>query len=191
MNVFLETDRLMLRQLTGDDVDNLYALHNDPDVMQFLNGGTPTPRAVIAQEVLPRFLSYYERGNAYGFWAVIEKHTGDFLGWFHFRPPEGHDADDVELGYRLHKAAWGKGYGTEGSRALIRKGFAELGVRRVFAGTMAVNVRSRRVMEKAGLMLVRTYHEEWDDPLPGAEHGEVEYALERAEWERQERDAAH
>lgn len=59
--------------------------------------------------------------------------------------------NEVELGYRLHKAAWGKGYATEGSRALIDKGFAEHGVERVAAFMMVVNVASRRVMEKAGL----------------------------------------
>jgi RimJ/RimL family protein N-acetyltransferase len=54
---------------------------------------------------------------------------------------------------------------------------------------MAVNLASRRVMEKSGVTYVRTFHLEWEDPLPGTEHGEVEYALERADWERQE--AAH
>lgn len=51
---------------------------------------------------------------------MIEKSTGAFLGWFHYRlPPDGH-TDDVELGYRLRRSAWGKGYATEGSRALVR-----------------------------------------------------------------------
>jgi RimJ/RimL family protein N-acetyltransferase len=141
---------------------------------------------VIENETLPRFLQYYEPFTGFGFWAAIEKSTGDFLGWFHFRPPEGSDPDEVELGYRLRKPAWGKGYGTEGSRALIRKGFTELGVRRVIAGTMAVNLASRRVMEKAGLTLERTYHQEWPDPIEGAEQGEVVYALLKADWKQQE-----
>jgi len=68
---------------------------------------------------------------------------------------------------------------------LIRKGFAELGVQRVFAETMAVNAASRRVMEKAGLKLVRSFHQPWPDQIDGAEHGDVEYALGKAEWERQ------
>ena len=185
MHVFLETERLILRRVTEADADDLFALHNDPDVMRFLNGGKPTPRDVIERETLPRWLSYYERYAGFGFWVVIERDTEAFLGWFHFRPPDEREPENVELGYRLHKAAWGKGYASEASRALIRKGFTELGVQRVFAGTMAVNTRSRRVMEKAGLAHVRTYHAEWDDPLPGTEHGEVEYALTRTEWERQ------
>lgn len=64
----------------------------------------------------------------------------------------------------------------------MRKAFTELGVRRVFAETMAVNLASRRVVEKAGLRWVRTLYPQWDQPLPGSEHGEVEYALDRAEW---------
>jgi hypothetical protein len=64
----------------------------------------------------------------------------------------------------------------------VRKAFTELGVQRVFAETMAVNHGSRRVLEKAGLVHVRTFHPDWDEPLDGAEHGEVEYALHRCEW---------
>ena len=122
-------------------------------------------------EILPAFLGYYERYEGYGFWAAIEKLTGQFLGWFHFRPREGASPDEVELGYRLRKSAWGKGYATEGSRALIRKGFTEFGVRRVVAEAMAVNLASRRVMEKAGLTLVRTFHQPWPYPIEGDELG--------------------
>jgi RimJ/RimL family protein N-acetyltransferase len=177
MQVFLETERLILRRFTATDVGHLFTLHNDPDVMRFLTGGTPTPREEIEREYEARFA-----GD--GYWAATEKATGEFLGWFAFHPIEGRDPDECELGYRLRTAAWGKGYATEGSHALIRKGFTERAVRRVWAQTMAVNTRSRRVMETAGLTYVRTFHEEFDDPLPGTEHGEVEYALTRADWER-------
>jgi RimJ/RimL family protein N-acetyltransferase len=195
MQVFLETERLVLRQFTPADVDNLVDLDGDPEVMRFLSGGAPTPRAAIERDILPRWLSHYERSDGYGFWAAIEKASGDFLGWVHFRPPPGAGPDEVELGYRLRKAAWGKGYATEASRALIRKGFTELGVRRVVASTYQDNFGSRRVMEKAGLTLVRTFR---PTPEELAAHGidaasqdlfpadDVEYALTKADWERQE-----
>ena len=186
MQVFLATERLVLRRFTEADVDNLFDLDGDPEVMRFITGGKPTPRDEIRDEFLPRFLHYYERFAGFGFWAAIEKSTGEFLGWFEFRPPEGSGLDEVELGYRLKKSAWGKGYATEGSRALIRKGFTELGVRRVVAQTMVVNIASRRVMEKAGLTLERTFHQSWPDPIEGAEQGEVEYALRKADWEQKE-----
>jgi RimJ/RimL family protein N-acetyltransferase len=186
MQVFLETERLVLRRFTEADVDHLYDLDGDPEVMRFLTGGAPTPRDVIERDVLPRFLRPYALGDRYGYWAAIEKSTGAFLGWFLFRPPEGADPDEAELGYRLRRAAWGLGYGTEASRALIRKGFAELGVRRVFASTAAANLASRRVMEKAGLKLVRTYRIAWPDLFDGVEQEDVEYALSKADWERQQ-----
>jgi RimJ/RimL family protein N-acetyltransferase len=184
MRVFLETDRLLLRRFTEADVDDLVDLDRDPEVMRFLTGGEATRRDVVEREILPGFLDYYERFPGYGFWAAVEKSSGDFLGWFELRPGDDDVPDEVELGYRLCRSAWGKGYATEGSRALIHKAFSELSTRRVYAETMAVNLASRRVMERAGLRLVRIFHLPWSDPLPGAEHGEVEYALDRTDWER-------
>src|ERR1051325_1180088 len=89
MLFFLETDRLWLRQFTEADVDNLFDLDSDPEVMRFVSGGAPTPRAAIEADILPSFLAYYERFAGYGLWAAIEKASGEFLGWFHFRPMEG------------------------------------------------------------------------------------------------------
>lgn len=179
--IFLETERLVLRRFTESDVDKLVELDGDPAVMRFLTGGKATPREVIRDEVLPKFLGYYERHDSLGYWAAEEKSTGDFVGWFALEPTKG--PDDVELGYRLRRAAWGKGYATEGARALIRTAFTELGVSRVYAETMAVNTASRRVMAKAGLRYRRTFHLSWPDPIVGAEQGEVEYALTKAEFD--------
>ena len=198
MDVYLETERLILRRFTEDDVDILVELDSDPDVMRYLSGGPPTPREDIERDILPWWLDYYNRFEGYGFWAVVEKSTGTFLGWFHLRPQQGQPTDEPELGYRLRRSAWGKGYGTEGSRALIAKAFTELGARRVFAGTYQDNLASRRVMEKAGMRLVRTGRptpqqlEEWGvtsperffEIFPG---DEVEYAITEEEWVRQNR----
>src|SRR5688500_4423210 len=151
MQVFLETERWLLRRFTEADGDLLFELDSDPEVMHFVDGGNPAQRDLIQNRILPRFLTYYERFDGYGFWAAIEKSSGDFLGWFHFRPLEGASLDEPELGYRLRKVAWGRGYGTEGSRALIHKGFTELDVQRVVASASADNHASRRVMEKSGL----------------------------------------
>ena len=181
--MYLETERLVLRQFTPDDVAALVALDADPAVMRFITNGVPTPPDEIADERLPAFLAYYQRGDRWGFWAVIEKATGEFLGWFHLRPPKGGPDDEPELGYRFVASAWGKGYATEGSKALVRKAFEELGAKRVFAQTMAVNTASRRVMEKAGLRFVRSFHADWPVRIDGDELGGVEYALTRTEWE--------
>jgi RimJ/RimL family protein N-acetyltransferase len=184
VQIFLETERLVLREFTMADVDNLVSLDSDPEVMRFVTGGVPTSRDEIEQDILPHYLAYYQRLGGYGFWAAIEKPTGTFIGWFHFRPRERADPGEAELGYRLRKSAWGKGYATEGSRALIRKGFTEFDVHRVVAEAMAVNLASRRVMEKAGLTLVRTFHQPWPYRIEGDEHGDVEYALNKSDWEQ-------
>jgi len=189
MHVFCETQRLVLRRFTTADVGNLVGLDADPGVMRFITGGIPTPRDEIENEVLPAFLAYYERFEGYGFWATTEKPAGPFLGWFHLRPREGAGPGEAELGYRLRRSAWGKGYATEGSRALIRKGFTEFGMQRVVAETMAVNLASRRVMEKSGLTLVRSFRQPWPYPIEGDDQGDVEYALNKADWERQDQTA--
>lgn len=196
MDVFLETERLLLRRFAASDLDNVCDLDSDPEVMRYLTGGLPTPREAIENAILPRFLRSYEQSAGYGYWAAVEKATGNFLGWFSLRPREGSNPTEAELGYRLRQAAWGKGYGTEGSRALIRKGFTELGARRVFATTYQDNHASRRVMEKVGLTLVRTYRltpadlatqDTYHAPPQDLWDGDdVEYALTRADWVRQE-----
>jgi RimJ/RimL family protein N-acetyltransferase len=183
MHVFLDTDRLVLRRFTDADVDNLVELDSDSEVMRFLTNGRPTTREAIEHETLPLIIGTYKCLRGLGRMAAIERSTDAFIGWIGFDSPEdGRPRDEIELGYRLCRSAWGKGYATEGSRALIRKAFDEFGVRRIFAQTMAVNLASRRVMEKSGLRFVRTFHRVWDDPIPGTEYGEVEYAVDRADW---------
>jgi RimJ/RimL family protein N-acetyltransferase len=183
VHIILETQRLTLRQFTEGDADNLFELNSDPEVMRYLTGGRPTPREELRTRVIPFHLAVYERLDRLGTWAAEASATGQFLGWFHFRPGPDGDITNIDLGYRLRRAAWNMGYATEGSRALIKMGFTELGVERVFAHTMTVNAASRRVMEKCGLTLVRTTPYEGSDIIEGSEQGEVEYALTKSEWE--------
>ncbi|MFB7135081.1 GNAT family N-acetyltransferase [Streptomyces sp. NPDC056237] len=184
MPIFLETDRLTLREFTAADTDHLVALDNDPEVMRFINGGRPASREAIQERTLPRLLLDHPCWGARGYWAAQDRATGAFLGWFEFRPLRQDSPAVVELGYRLNRTAWGRGCATEGSRALIHKGFTELGVERVTANTMAVNARSRRVMEKSGLSFVRNFTGDWPEAIEGSEHGEVEYELTRTAWEK-------
>ncbi|CAN5601348.1 GNAT family N-acetyltransferase [soil metagenome] len=182
MHLYLETERLILRRFTRDDLDDLVALDADLAVMRYINGGRPTHRDEMRDDYLPHWLRYYERCEAWGFWAAIQREIGTFLGWFHLRPQKEDPPDEPELGYRRIREAWGKNFATEGSRALIRKAFQELGARRVYATTMVVNEASWRVMQKAGLRYVRTFQGDWPDRIEGEEHGDVEYAITRDEW---------
>jgi len=159
----VRTERLVLRRFTPDDADRLVELDSDPEVMRYL--GAPPPRTAYLEDLPGRFVAF-------------EAATGAFVGWFALKPtPRG-----LELGYRLKRAYWGQGYATEGSQALVDRAFTKYDIERVYAETMAVNVRSRRVMEKVGLRFVRGFHLTWDEPLPGTEHGEVEYELLRRDW---------
>jgi RimJ/RimL family protein N-acetyltransferase len=182
--VHLVTERLVLREFTPADVDLVVELDADPEVMHFITGGRGTPRQEVRDDYLPAWMAYYERTPGYGFWAAEVRATGDFVGWFHLRPAPGHPVDEPELGYRLRRSAWGHGYATEGSKALVENAFRELGARRVLAETMTVHAASRAVMQRAGLRLVREFHADWPDRIPGDELGDVEYAITREEWER-------
>ena len=188
MRVYLETERLVLRRFTEGDAGLLVELDGDPEVMRYLSGGSATPREVIEREVLPRFLASYGRAVGFGTWAAVEKGSGEFVGWFGFNLHEEVGPGEVSLGYRLRRAVWGKGYATEGARALLDKGFAVLGARRVYAETYEFNRASRRVMEKLGMRHVRSLRRTDEEVAASGGMGvwegdEVEYAITREEWE--------
>lgn len=192
--IFLQTQRLALRPFEPTDVENLCALDSDPDVMRWLSGGAPTPRAVIEREILPAFLASSARHAGFGVWAANATASGEFIGWFSLRPLDEAQPEAVSLGYRLRRAVWNQGLATEGARALIRQAFAEPGVQRITATTYQDNLASRRVMEKLGMTLTRTYRltlaelhtsETFDGAALALWDGDdVEYTLTRAEWER-------
>jgi RimJ/RimL family protein N-acetyltransferase len=172
----LETAHMTLRPITMDDVDLLVALDSDPEVMKYISGGKPTSPAE-AKRIVKMALGHR--------WLGFDKVTGELIGWFGIRPST---AKSRELGYRLRREAWGKGFATEGSLAVIGVAFTQPGVDRVRAETMTVNTASRAVMERCGLRFVRTFHLEWDDPIDGTEHGEVEYEITKSEWAKRASD---
>jgi RimJ/RimL family protein N-acetyltransferase len=152
--------------------------------------GRPVPRGVVEQQQLPRILrEYVDLPDGQGCFAAEETSSGAFLGWFSLRPATSVGLNGgTGLGYRMLPSFWGLGYATEGARAVVHHAFTELAVDRIVATTMTVNTASRRVMEKAGLSLIRTFFEEWPEPADGAEHGDVEYAVTREAWSRRHGD---
>ena len=187
MSDYLESERLVLRQFTAQDADLLIELDSDPAVMRFLTGGEPSMSDdVVRDEVIPGLLSAYERwAGRFGLFAAYEKETGAFIGWFCLRPERAGPLDVVELGYRLRRDAWGKGYATEVSSALVDKGFSELGVSTVWGETMALNVSSQRVMEKVGMSLVESVPTPDDmQGVEGAERGGYRFEITREQWAR-------
>lgn len=171
------TPRVAFRRLRTDDVDRLDALDRDEGVMQFLDWEPPSraeQQAIVADR-----LHQEERWPGHGCFAA-ESPAGEFLGWFALTVRDRPEVPD--LGYRLHRRYWGQGLATEGGLALINYAFTSLGAQAVEADTMAVNQASRRVMANCGLTYVRTFHGDFDDPLPGTEQGDVLYRITRARW---------
>lgn len=112
-------------------------------------------------------------------WTARRTTDGAFVGWFCLWPE---NETLAELGYRLRRADWGQGLASEGASALIDWGLKSAGYETIVSTTMAVNLGSRRVMEKIGMRHVRTEHVDWADPIPGSEEGEVWYEVLRSEW---------
>ena len=154
-DVVLETGRLRLRRFNSGDAASIFQLHNDPLVMRYINGGIPASREEIDAETLPLFMR--DRADLLpGFWAAEDRESRRFLGWLSLRP-EAANPLYLSLGYRFHQSVWGRGYATEGARALLALGFGDYGVQRVQATTYQDNLASRRVLEKLGMRCVRRF----------------------------------
>jgi RimJ/RimL family protein N-acetyltransferase len=165
-----------------DDVDRLAALDSDPEVMRYISRGIATPRDVILEKVLPGWLKLYSQPRPIGYWAAELGESGEFLGWFHLRA-DRLSAPDLELGYRLLRHAWGKGYASEGASALLALGFQSLPCEVITARALIGNVASRRVMEKCGLQFVAnfTYPSSMLLMWPENERRAVKYSARRRE----------
>ncbi len=148
MATLLTTGRLRLREFRPADVEHLYRLDSDPRVMRYIGDGSVGTRASVVGAVA-RNLKYYRNYPGLGVWPAEERTTRAFIGWFCLKyVPK---TVDVEVGYRLLPGAWGSGYATEGTRALVRHGFAGLGLARIIGLTHPENLASQRVLAKAGL----------------------------------------
>jgi RimJ/RimL family protein N-acetyltransferase len=180
VKIILETPRLFFREMSAEDLPVLLELDSDPEVMRFISQGLPTPRATYEHDYLPRMLSHNGLFPPRGFWAAHLREGGEFIGWFHLRPDKI-TPEEMELGYRLKRSAWGRGLATEGTRALIAKAFAEWGWHKLSARTLTANVASRRVMEKSGLKFEHDFI--WSEEIlpgwPEAERRGVKYSLQR------------
>jgi len=180
------TERLELVPLTDAHLELEIVLDSDPEVMRYLSGRAQS-RAEVERAHLRRVAAAREVPGL-GFWVGFA--GGDFVGWWILQPPHGPDqpkvAGEADLGYRLLRRHWRRGYASEGARELIRYGFDDLGLDRIFAQTMAANVASRATLSTVGLTYVRGFvsGDPYDDLVPGAEQGEVEYEITRSTWRR-------
>ena len=181
----LRCPRLRLVPLADEHLEYGLQLDTNADVMRYLTGRPRTPAE--AEEAHAALVAVAQRVPGLGIWAGFS--DGQFIGRWTLEPPHRPDQGEVEgqaeLGYRLLPQHWRQGYAGEGARELIRHGFTDLGLHRIFAETMAVNSASRATMASVGMEHVRTFHLDFSDPIEGSEQGEVEYALTRAQWSAQ------
>lgn len=169
---------MYLRELRADDAELLFQLDSDPEVMRHISKCVPTPREMLEAVYLPRMMAWQNQSPPRGFWAAHLRESDEFIGWFHLRPDKL-TSDDMELGYRLRRSAWGRGLATEGSQALVRAAFEEWGYLKVCARALAGNLASRRVMEKTGLSFECefTYGPEVMPGWPAEERRAVKYSV--------------
>ena len=151
MNYFLLTERLYLREVTENDLGNLFELHSDPEVMKFIRPAEKTWDETHATMERIFRTNNYEKGI--GLWICHEKISNEFIGWFVLKPLK--NTADLEIGYRLLRKYWGKGFATEMSHALLKYCFNELMLPKIAAATHPDNHASQHVLEKIGLRFVR------------------------------------
>ncbi|MEO6612620.1 MAG: GNAT family N-acetyltransferase [Chitinophagaceae bacterium] len=150
MNVIIETKRLLLRTFTTGDAPLIYELNLDPDVIRYT--GDPIKDIeqaleVLEQTIIPQYVLYN-----HGRWAVQVKPGLEFIGWCGLKTrPE---RNEIDLGYRLLKKAWGKGYATEAAHACIKYGFEKQGLQRIVGRAMPQNIASLKVLENCDMQYV-------------------------------------
>jgi RimJ/RimL family protein N-acetyltransferase len=165
MMVHLETPRLLIRRFTPDDAPLLNDLDSDPEVVRYVGGRSCSDVAAYRDRIETVYAGYYQRYAGLGVWGVIEKASREFLGWVCLRPALDYryfaeaqfTADEAELGYRLKQSAWGRGYATEASQAVIARGWETEPLTAVVSSALRDNRASTRVMEKCGLTFVREF----------------------------------
>jgi RimJ/RimL family protein N-acetyltransferase len=169
---------MTLTRTNWPDVDDVVALSADTEVMRHFAHGPPMTAARVLAEEMPRLMANNGRADRLGSWVARDRRTGTFLGWFMITPVD-QPLRTAELAYRLRRSAWGRGYDIEGMLRMIEIARAAH-VSTVIATMMAVDVASRRLMEKAGLVLVQPLVSETAEPIAAAARREVDYALDLA-----------
>ena len=150
MNVIIETERLLLRTFTLEDAPLIYQLNLDPDVIRYTLDpikDVDHARQVLEQVILPQYALYN-----HGRWAVHVKSDLEFIGWcgLKVRP----ERNEIDLGYRFIKKAWGKGYATEAAYVCLKYGFEKLSLPRIVGRAMPGNIGSLNVLQKCGMKYI-------------------------------------
>ena len=153
MAFILETERLLLRHLVIDDLDELFALYRDPEIRKYF------PEGVLTLEETKEELEWHMHGHPrhpeLGLGATIHKETGKFIGRCGLLPWNIDEKLEVEIAYLLDKSFWGKGLATEAANGLLKYGFETLHLSRLICLIDPNNIASQRVAERIGMTLER------------------------------------
>jgi [ribosomal protein S5]-alanine N-acetyltransferase len=161
MKVFAEGSRIVLREIVASDADDIFHLDSDIDVVRYV-GNAPLVDYTQAVNIVENIRKQYDK---YGIarWAVIDKSTNSFIGWAGLKyideTVNGH-TNYYDLGYRLAKQYWGKGYATEAAKAALDYGFMTMALTDIYAIADSENVNSHHVLEKSGLVYINEFEHE-------------------------------
>jgi [ribosomal protein S5]-alanine N-acetyltransferase len=163
MKFYIETERLILRDLLPTDAEGMFELDSDPEVHKYV-GRKPVQVIEESRKVIDIIRAQYDT-NGIGRWAVIEKATGAFIGWSGLKlmttEINGY-TNYLDLGYRFIKRYWGKGYATETALASIQFAWSELKATDVYGIADVDNTASRNVLEKCGLQFQNIFEYDGD-----------------------------
>lgn len=160
MTPFLETDRVLLRQFEDSDAAEFVKLDSDPEVIKFTGDEPLSLEQAQAWIEGTRKRFYLGTNGRFGSFTAIEKSTGEVMGWFCFRVEYPLMVEGaIEVGFRMKQAYWGKGYATEMTRALLEYG-AGMDIKQICAVAETRHLASRRVLEKAGMVIERDFEED-------------------------------
>ncbi len=174
--VVITTPRLLLRTFREDDLPGYAALNADPAVVEFL-GGEPLTREY--SDEIAAWANGVHDAEGIGLLAVERRDDGAFLGMCGMHHLESYP-DDVEVGWRLAREHWGKGYATEAATAWLEHAFGSMGLPRVISVTDPPNVRSLAVMHRLGMV----YDHEAEIEEDGERFHAVIHAVTAERWHR-------
>ena len=158
MKIFAETDRLILRELLPTDAEGMFEMDGDPEVHLYL--GNKLAKSIEQSIAEIEFIRKQYIENGIGRWAVIEKATGNFVGWSGLKLIKESTNSHInyyDLGYRFSKRFWGKGYATETAIAARDYGFNELNLNEIIGIADIDNLGSIHVLEKVGLKRISIF----------------------------------
>jgi ribosomal-protein-alanine N-acetyltransferase len=145
--LILESERLYLKQFTDENVNVLFRLNSDSDVMKYIK--EPVTDINVIKESIKKLRGYYLKHPGFGVWAAFEKQSNKFIGFFELAHMD--NTDEIEVGYRLLKEYWDHGYATEMTKELLNYGFDEMGLDQIVGITHPENIVSQKVLIKSGL----------------------------------------